>query len=196
MNAMGGISGFVLAGGASRRMGRTKALLEVDGVPLVTRVVRALADAGAVEVTVVGGPPEIAGLGHRQIPDAWPGEGPLGGIVTALDVRDTAAVVAILSCDVVDPSPVNVGAVVDAVWAGAEVAVPSLDGRAQWLHAAWDPDVAGHLRRRFGDGVRRVDAAVGGLDVVFCDVPEPSRLRDADTPEELAAILREAEPGR
>lgn len=188
--------GFVLAGGASRRMGRDKSLVEVDGVALVTRVVRALDAAGAAEVTVVAGSPRITRLGHRQIPDTWPGEGPVGGIVTALRTAEGAEVAAILSCDVVDPSPANITALVERVRGGTDVAVATLDGRAQWLHAAWDPAVADRLQRRFADGVRRVDVAVDGLDVALCEVPEPARLRDADTPEELEAILRGKRPGR
>ena len=46
--------GVVLTGGASRRMGRTKALVEIDGVPMAARVAAALAGAGCESVVLLG----------------------------------------------------------------------------------------------------------------------------------------------
>jgi len=53
-----GIAAIVLAAGASTRMGRNKLLLEVEGEPLVRRVVRAACSAGLDRVVVV--------LGHEE----------------------------------------------------------------------------------------------------------------------------------
>ncbi|MFO0952291.1 MAG: nucleotidyltransferase family protein [Isosphaeraceae bacterium] len=47
----------VPAAGESRRMGRPKLTLPIDGTPVITRLLRALIDGG-VEWTVVVGPPE------------------------------------------------------------------------------------------------------------------------------------------
>jgi molybdopterin-guanine dinucleotide biosynthesis protein A len=78
-------AGFVLAGGASSRMGRDKALLELDGCPLLVRAARLLESVVAT-VTIVGPPERLAGLGFPVVADDWPGAGPLGGIATALRV--------------------------------------------------------------------------------------------------------------
>lgn len=78
-------AGAVLCGGASRRMGRDKALIPVDGRTLAGRVADALDAAGASPVVAVGG--DLAALraeGLTAVPDAMPGAGPLAGIVTAL----------------------------------------------------------------------------------------------------------------
>jgi CTP:molybdopterin cytidylyltransferase MocA len=48
-------SAIVLAAGASSRMGRPKALLDMGGRPAVERVVAALRDGGAGEIVVVVG---------------------------------------------------------------------------------------------------------------------------------------------
>ena len=91
------IAAFVLAGGASRRMGRDKALLQLDGVPMVVRTAR-LAGMRGASVTVVGPPEQYASLGLAVVPDRWPGAGPLGGIATALGASSVDWNL-ILSCD-------------------------------------------------------------------------------------------------
>ncbi|HEU0230989.1 MAG TPA: NTP transferase domain-containing protein, partial [Burkholderiaceae bacterium] len=74
-SAPASVYGLVLAGGASRRMGRDKAALELDGEPLLRRAVARLRLALA-EVIVVGAPtfaplvPET-----RIVADDWPGRG-------------------------------------------------------------------------------------------------------------------------
>jgi CTP:molybdopterin cytidylyltransferase MocA len=49
------VAGLLLAGGAGRRLGRPKALVELDGEPLVTRGVRLLRDGGCAPVAVAVG---------------------------------------------------------------------------------------------------------------------------------------------
>jgi molybdopterin-guanine dinucleotide biosynthesis protein A len=78
------VAGAVLAGGASRRMGRDKAHVAFGGEPMLARVAGALSGAGVDPVVVVGGDAAKAEeLGLATIADGWPGEGPLGGLLTA-----------------------------------------------------------------------------------------------------------------
>ena len=77
--------GAVLTGGSSRRMGRTKALIEIEGVPMASIVAEALAGAGCESVVAIGGEPdELSGLDIAVLPDEYPGQGPLGGVISAL----------------------------------------------------------------------------------------------------------------
>ena len=78
------LAGFVLAGGESRRMGRDKALLEIDGQPLVERIALRVKEA-AGSVVIVGDPEKYASLGFPVVPDRIAGLGPLGGLLTALE---------------------------------------------------------------------------------------------------------------
>jgi molybdenum cofactor guanylyltransferase len=79
------VGGFVLAGGASLRMGRDKALLELGGVAMIVRAVRLLEQLVDSPV-VIASPSRFDGLGLRVVADDEPGLGPLGGIATALRV--------------------------------------------------------------------------------------------------------------
>jgi molybdenum cofactor guanylyltransferase len=83
MNSNRQISGFILAGGESSRMGRDKARLELAGVPLILRTAR-LVESIAVAPAIIGNPEAYRGFHLRAIVDDWPGAGPLGGIATAL----------------------------------------------------------------------------------------------------------------
>jgi molybdopterin-guanine dinucleotide biosynthesis protein A len=79
------IGSFILAGGASTRMGRDKSLLELAGETLIARTLHLL-QRSRLQPTIVGDPEKFAGLalGAPVIPDDTPGLGPLAGIATAL----------------------------------------------------------------------------------------------------------------
>lgn len=98
----------VLAGGRSSRMGRDKALLEVDGVPLWRRQRDVLRAAGAVRVHLSARPEQawtsgVAGFA-RIISDSFPGLGPVGGIFSTLG-RPKQGHVAYLAIDMPRMSP-------------------------------------------------------------------------------------------
>src|SRR6202011_1513726 len=96
--------GYVLAGGASSRFGRDKALVRFGAIPLLLRIVK-LAQGCTSEVAVVADAQKYADLdGNLEIiEDRWPGEGPLGGIITGLQrsaaTNHPAEWNLILSCD-------------------------------------------------------------------------------------------------
>jgi len=197
-------AGAVLCGGASRRMGRDKALIALDGRALAVRVAEAVAAAGASGVVAVGG--DLDGLrsaGLAAVPDRdGPGAGPLAGILTALTPDDRAPVrppgdsgeagaegiVFVASCDLVTPSAAAIAATVRALSArpDGDVAVPVVASRRQWMHAAWRRRAATPLTTAFSAGERAVHAAVAaaGLRVVDVDV-DAAAVADADRPADL-----------
>ena len=75
--------GFILAGGASSRMGRDKARLRLGAETFVARIARALA-AIASEVSVVSARADAAEFGLPVVADIYSGRGALGGLHAAL----------------------------------------------------------------------------------------------------------------
>ena len=165
-------------------MGRDKALIEIDGEPLVRRVANALQQAGAARVFVVGGDgPASEALGLEVVADRFPGEGPLGGVLTALSVTD-AMVVAVLATDLVAADPTAIQAVLDAL-TGHDVAVPVSGGRRHFHPAVWHRSARGPLETAFAGGERAIKRAVRELAVVEVEGIAAAALADADSPDEL-----------
>ncbi len=182
--------GAVLCGGSSRRMGRDKALLEVDAEAMVSRVAAALMSAGAVSASAVGGDgAEITALGLDFVPDRWPGEGPLGGLVSTLDAVGSKPIVLVLSCDLLHPDPAEMRRLVERLDSSpADAVIPRVRDRAQWLHGAWRRRVAGVLEDVFDSGERSLFGAASGLEIEFVEVASDLPYADADTPLDLPGI--------
>lgn len=129
------VTGGVLAGGRSTRLGRDKALLEVNGEPLLARAVRILSSVCG-EVLVVG-PREREAVvpGVRVMPDERPGIGPLGGIATALRATRGDRLLAVAT----DMPLLNVDLLryLIELSPGFDVTIPRVDGRTQQLHAVY-----------------------------------------------------------
>jgi molybdopterin-guanine dinucleotide biosynthesis protein A len=187
--------GAVLAGGSSRRMGRDKALIEApDGRPLALVGVEALRTAGATEVIVVGGDERgLRALGVSWVADLHPGEGPLGGVLTAF-ANTTAELVVVMACDMPGVDSEVPAALVAALAAAPDsgVAVAVVGEREQPLTACWRRSTARDaLRAAFVAGERAPRKVLSGLGVVRVDGLPVSQLADVDSPEDLR---RYAEP--
>lgn len=94
---MSEIEGFILAGGASSRMGRDKARLRLGGETFVARIARALGTIAA-RVSVVSSRPDGAEFRLPVVTDIYAGRGPLGGLHAALNAC-RAPWAAVVSCD-------------------------------------------------------------------------------------------------
>lgn len=178
-------------------MGADKALLRVDGQPMATRVAVALREAGASRVICVGGDLDaLESLGLEVMADRWPGEGPLGGILSALgalradgdaDVDGDTGALVVAPCDLLVPDPALFGAVIAALREhDADVAVPVVRGVRQPLNGAFRRSARESLQRLFDQGERSVRRALLSLKVHEVETPAPGGLADADWPSDLS----------
>ena len=193
--------GAVLAGGASSRMGTDKAFIEIEGEPMVARAAGALRAAGAAPVLVVGGDRcRLSALGLDHLPDRHPGQGPLGGVITALGALDAPGgsgpdAVVTLPCDVKAPDPAAVRLVMERLAGAAsrseagpppaDLVVPLGGGVPQWTHAGWHRSCLPRLSEAFATGVRALNEAARQLRTVEVELPGTGWYADADRPEDL-----------
>jgi molybdopterin-guanine dinucleotide biosynthesis protein A len=165
-------------------MGRDKAFIEIDGRALALRVADALSAAGATEVFAVGGDLDrLRAVGLVARPDRVSGEGPLAGIVTALEQTD-AELVVVAACDLVSVTPASVSELLGALTDDADAVIPRTD-RLEPLMAAYRRRCLDHLRNEFDAGERAPHRAIEGLAVVQVRLTDASALRDADSPGDL-----------
>lgn len=177
-------AGYVLAGGASRRMGADKALLPFRGATLIESVAAAVRDA-AGSVTIVGSPEKYQGLGLRVLADLRPGLGPLGGMETALsDAREDWALVA--ACDLPGVTAGFFKDLLNAASAQADAVIPvTPDGRAHPLAALYRRSAKTVVSAALDAGIRKVLDAIQALKIQHFPVAE---LVNTNTPDEWAAI--------
>jgi molybdopterin-guanine dinucleotide biosynthesis protein A len=169
-------------------MGRTKPLVDVGGVPMARRVISALEGAGCAAVAAIGGDPdELAALEVTVVPDDHPGEGPLGGIATALRSSRShpGADVLVVACDLPFLGPDDLGLLTAAAAADpdADVIVARTDRREPGC-ALWRPSSHAAVRSAFAAGERAVHRVLGTLRVVEVDLA-PSSLRNINAPGDL-----------
>ncbi len=180
------VSGAVLTGGASRRMGTDKATLDVGGRSLAGRVADVLEEAGAAPVVAVGGDPVgLTALGLHVVDEPLPGAGPLSGVAGAL--RSThAPVVIVAACDLPALTVAAVSRLVLARAAvDADVAVPLVDGVRQVQVACWARRALGAVEQALAAGRRSIQEVLDDLDVcVVTDLPA-GVLADLDTPADV-----------
>ncbi len=174
----------MLAGGRSARMGRDKALLPFRGGVLAASIASAVAQAAGTAV-LVGNPALGERTGYPAIPDRFPGEGPLGGILTAL-AHSRAEWNLIVACDMPALDAPFLRKLLDAAEAaGADVLLPrGPSGRPEPLCAVYRLSALPPLEVAFASGARKITAALAGLRAAPYDVTEMTPLQNVNTPED------------
>ena len=181
------LAAAVLAGGRSSRMGRTKALIEVDGRAMADRVLDVARSLGADPVVILGGDPrELSELSASVVPDRYPGEGPVAGVLGALrHFEGVADRVLVLPCDLVDLDAATLLPLLEAeagdgfsqVWVAATE-------RLEPMCAIWSVTAADRVQERFDAGERALHAVIGELPHVAVTV-DPAGLTNINTPDQL-----------
>jgi len=178
-----GVAGYIMAGGGSTRFGRDKALVEVGGMPMIAHMMELL-ESVTTQVKIVAAPGKYAAFGAEIVEDRWPGEGPLGGIITALE--DAAKGPAdcewnlIVSCDM--PFLTREWLVFLGKRAGkskAQVVFPHSASGPEPLCACWQTGAAAELRSGFERGVRKVTEGIALLRAEVLDDADWKRFDSA-----------------
>lgn len=169
---------FILAGGDSSRMGRPKALLEIDGVPMIVRTTR-LVEAITGRATIVGESESYERLGLRAIRDDWPHAGPLGAIATALRASDCNWNL-IAACDLPyltrDWLEFLIGR---ARGSKADALLPMNEGGAEPLCAMYAKSCEAAVWLALDRGVRKVTDGLAHLRVEYLE-PREWKIFDSD----------------
>lgn len=197
--ALPDVSGLILAGGASTRMGRDKGLLELAGRPVVLWVLERL-EAVAGEIAIATSPSNdadyrrIAPEGVRCVPDDVAGQGPLGGWLSGLPALH-GSYVAVVPCDTPLYAPALGRLLVGRAW-GHDGAVPRIGKYFEPLHGVYRREaLLEATRRTIAAGLSRPVHTYAHLDIVEVREPELREadpelrsFRNANTPEDFALL--------
>ena len=185
------VTGVILAGGQSRRMGRDKALIELGGKTLLERTADTLWHITSDLIVV--GPEERGGQlpGVTVVQDAVPGSGPLGGIAAALRASPHPCCL-VVACDM---PLLNVGLLRYLVELAPsfDVVIPDADGFTHQMHAVYSTACLPHMERQLAAGDFKIDRFFPRVRVRYVTAEEIDRfdpqhrsLLNVNTPEELA----------
>jgi len=177
------VHGFVQAGGGSTRFGTDKALARLDDKTMLQRTGELLASV-CHDVTVVAAAGKYADAPWPVITDRWPGQGPLGGILTALhhvsdidsadktrDVeREPCSFALILSCDMPFLTMEFLRFLADrALTSKAAIIVPEAARRLEPLCACWCSASVEAIQAAFDAGGRKVTEAMKKVSMEVLD---------------------------
>lgn len=156
---------YILVGGKSSRFGSDKALIEIEGRPLVLRLA-GIARQAAGSITLVGPPARYEHLGLPVIPDTHQDIGPLAGILAALD-HSVQPWNLVLACDMPHLTAVFLELLFTRAEQGYQQAcLPvSPGGRDEPLCAVYAKGAAEAIRFEIEKGTRKITRALDAVAV-------------------------------
>lgn len=193
----GRLAGVVLAGGASRRMGRDKATLTVpgrfEGRTLVEHLVSVVSQRCDPVFVVAAQEQALPALSALVLRDEAPGMGPLPAVGLGLRAAVRAGAERAFVCAVDMPflTPELIGRLADSTpEAGAAVAdivLPRAE-RDHYLAGVYRTALADTVDAIVAAGERRVGALVGMVVVQRIVVADASPLANLNSPDDLAGL--------
>ena len=178
--------GFVLAGGRSTRMGRDKALLPSGPHTLLEQIAASVREA-AGSVTLIGPPERYAFLGFPVLADAVESQGPLGGLLTALEAT-SADWNLIVACDMPGLTADFLKSILAAAeLAGKDCLAPVTTRGVEPLCAVYHRRVAAAAKYALHHKHLKMQDFLRSIDTAEWPVADSGVLRNVNTPEEWLA---------
>jgi len=185
----------VQAGGRSSRMGSDKALLRLDGIPLIERLLQRVSGLGEEILITTNRPQDYQYLGLRMASDPEPGAGALHGLRTALEAARGQTVL-VLACDMPFVSRPLLEHMLQLAEA-ADLVVPRRGGEYEPLHAVYSKGCLPALEAALQQGQRRMISFFPSLNLHTVEQEEIDRLDpeglsffNVNTPEDLQKAER------
>lgn len=190
------VTGVILAGGRSRRMGRDKATLPVDGQALFERVLGVLQPLFPA-ILIAGDRPDLCRPQVPCVPDLYPGSA-LGGLYTALQAAATPFIF-VVACDMPFADPQLIRAIL-ARREGHDVVVPRTPSGLEPLFALYGKECLMPMRALLEAGRFRIYDFFPQVRVRYLDSAElpdgwERSLLNVNTPGDIRQLIRPESPG-
>lgn len=189
------VTGIILAGGKSSRMGRNKALLDFGGRSIIEHTADLFKSIFPEAILVTNTPEEYANLGIKTVTDIFPGKGSLGGIYTGL-FHSSHDYSFIASCDM----PFLRRELIEFLISlkdGYDVVVPRLKDGHEPLHAVYSRRCLKPIESMIDKGDLRIIGFYSEVSVREVSEeelapfnPEPSSFMNINTPEDYKEAVK------
>ena len=167
------VSGVILSGGKSSRYGKNKALVKVDGITLIEKVVRVMQYLFQDVVLITNTPDEYAHLKLPMHEDLIKGLGPMGGIFTALTAISSDAGF-FVACDMPSLNQELIRYMVETR-DDFDVVVPRISRKMESLHALYTKNCVGPIRRLIDSRQYQIIRFFPSVSVRYVDEDEIRR---------------------
>lgn len=187
------VTGVLLAGGTSRRMGRDKAFLVANGQALYSRSLELLHNYFQ-KVMISGDRPDLASKSIPCIPDIYPGSA-LGGIFTCLHTAETNWIF-VAPCDMPSPDFRILEMLLDRKHC-ADAVVPETPKGFEPVFALYHKNCLPVFEKALQQGSKSIFSLYAQLNVHFLnwhDMPGgwEKSLMNINTPEDMDKIKEDA----
>ena len=200
-----GVSGVVLAGGQSRRLGRDKAVELLGGRPIIRRVLERVAGLTSENIVVVADQARGDALplleDTRVAMDVYPGMGSLGGIFSGLAAAENEWAM-VTACDMPFLNSNLLGYLL-SLREGADVVAPVVEGRPEPTHALYSRECMPFIEERLRAEELKITGFYGGVRVRYVEEgeirrfdPELLSFFNVNSPQDLERARKLAAKGR
>jgi molybdopterin-guanine dinucleotide biosynthesis protein A len=185
---------LVLAGGDSRRMGRTKAWLEVGETTLVRWVIERLGPSFSEVVLSFAEPEQVRELvPYRIVFDRKPSAGPLAGLEAGLSTSLNDVTFAV-ACDMPYVTR-EVAEMAVAASVGCDAAIPRVGGRPEPACGAYRRSALPKITAALDAGRLKASDLAEELDVTWLEGLEPGLFRSLNSPDDYERFRHELSRG-
>jgi molybdopterin-guanine dinucleotide biosynthesis protein A len=190
------ITGVILAGGKSTRMGRDKALLPYQNQPLIQSVIEKMRSVFSRVVVSVAGERRLDDLKVEQIVDHYSEVGPLGGITSALEQEKRS--IFCVACDM----PFLNSRLIEFLCGlkGFDAVVPNCQDRLQVLHALYSYNMLPFFQDALRTGQFRISDSFPQANIQYVSDqeirsldPEGTSFHNLNTPSDYQHLVRNSQ---
>lgn len=188
------MTGVILCGGESSRMGQNKAFIEIQGKRIIDRTVNLFGELFDEVLLVTNSPLDYLDLNVRIVTDLIPKKGSLGGIYTGL-FFSTSPQAFFVGCDMPFLETKVIRLFLD-LSEEADIVVFRAEQRWEPLHAVYSRKCIKPIERLMTQGDLKIIKAYKGMkvrEVTKSELeqvdPEMYSLMNINTPEDLKKIV-------
>ena len=195
------VSGIVLAGGQSSRLGTDKSFVNVNGQSLIEQIVAKLARLSDDVIIVTNSTEKYDRLEAKLVGDVYPGKGALGGIYSGLRAAASAYSL-VVACDM-PFLDLNLLRYMIILASGHDVVIPRIGGLPEPLHAIYSKSCLEPIDRLLARGGLKIIDFFSAVRMRYVeedevDIFDPRHLSffNVNTPNDLEEMKKLARRGK